>query len=261
MIMHTHIMYVTPVMAQGWLDKNHINRTLRTTHVEHFRKMYERGEWLLTHQGIALAPDGTLLDGQHRLTFISKLPTEANVPMNVSFDCDHASYIAIDRGAARNPADVLGIPTAMSAAAALFASIHLRVGKGALSVQQIEPYTRWMQPEYDELMRYCSYQKKIWGSSGIRCAAIYQMKASKDKDFVMLSYASLHKADFDIMPIGARALMQQFINGKLGPIRQSTDLFCRAVRAFDPKNKSKRITIRDTDAILDNVRAFMGKTA
>ena len=123
--MHTTIMYITPEKATEYLAKNNINRTIRPNRVDYFKQMYERGEWLLTHQGIALAPDSTLLDGQHRLTFISQLPPESVVPMNVSFECDPATFVAIDRGAGRSAADVLSISMDLAAVATLFASLHL----------------------------------------------------------------------------------------------------------------------------------------
>ena len=260
--MHTTIMYITPEKATEYLAKNNINRTIRPTRVDYFKQMYERGEWLLTHQGIALAPDSTLLDGQHRLTFISQLPPKSVVPMNVSFECDPATFVAIDRGAGRSAADVLSISIGLAAVATLFASLHLSVSRSRISPAQVAIYAAWAKPEYDKMWAHCSYTSKIWGSAAVRCAAIYQMKLTHDNDFVLLSYASLHKADFDTMPHGSQALMQQHIRGVLSSVRGGFDLFCRAVRAFDPKQqqKIKTIAVHNIPAALAVVRSFIDKS-
>ena len=66
-----------------------------------------RGKWRLTHVGIAFAPDGTLIDGQHRLWAIceSGVPVEMFVWRNVDPD----SMMAIDCGKTRSMADILNI--------------------------------------------------------------------------------------------------------------------------------------------------------
>ena len=272
--MLTTVMYLTPQTSREWLEQDnalralypeealHTNRTIRPNRVEFFKQLYERGEWKLTHQSIAFTKHMVRLDGQHRLTFISKLPENTVVPVNVSFDCDPASYIAIDRGAGRSAADVLGISTGLAAVATTFAAIHLSIGKSKVSPAQVAIYAAWAKPEYDKMWAHCSYTSKIWGSAAVRCAAIYQMKRTHDDDFVLLSYASLHKADFDTMPHGSQALMQQNIRGVLSSVRGGFDLFCRAVRAFDPKQqqKIKAIAVHNVPAAVAVVRSFIDKS-
>lgn len=65
---HTRDGYVvTPALAKQWLEKNTNNRNVNFAKVKKMAKDMREGHWDTTHQGIAIATDGTLVDGQHRL--------------------------------------------------------------------------------------------------------------------------------------------------------------------------------------------------
>lgn len=70
---------VTPEMAEKWLEKNTNNRGVSDTRVRQLAEAMRRGEWRLTHQGVAFGADGSLYDGQHRLWAIM----EAAVPIRL----------------------------------------------------------------------------------------------------------------------------------------------------------------------------------
>ncbi len=110
--MKTQILLVTPQTAAELPKKNTRNRSLRRSNVRYLANELREGRWQLTHQGVAVATDGTLLDGQHRLSAI----VDANIPalINVSFDCDPAMFTVIDTGSARTTADVLRTAGAVS---------------------------------------------------------------------------------------------------------------------------------------------------
>lgn len=61
---------MTPAMAERFLARNEGNRLIRRYKVEAIADAIRRGEWETTHQGIAIDPDGRLIDGQHRLSAI-----------------------------------------------------------------------------------------------------------------------------------------------------------------------------------------------
>lgn len=82
--MHFETVIVTPEMARGFLTKNTVNRPLKSTIVQDFSEALKRGEWRVSHQGVAIASNGRLLDGQHRLTAISN--TGIAAPMTVAYD-------------------------------------------------------------------------------------------------------------------------------------------------------------------------------
>lgn len=254
----TELMNVTPALAREWLKKNTDNRRLRPGVVNEMAIAYARGEWKLTHQGIAFGSDGRLLDGQHRLTFISQLPEGTRVQLFVTSGMDPLTFDAIDQGARRTPADVLGISLNMSAAGRFFARIA-NGGQGAgLTVQYCAPFVEWITPEYEELVTFCSKHANIWSSSAIRCAAIYQMKRGHDADYIKQAYWSLVHADIDSMPYAARAVMQQHMSGKIVSSR-TTDLFCRGLRVFDSFQRGRitKILIKDMAGTMAEVRQFV----
>lgn len=67
--------------------------------------MMASGEWRLTHQGLAIGEDGTLLDGQHRLLALIK--SQTSLQMNVTVNVPKASYPYFDLGIKRGLEDAL----------------------------------------------------------------------------------------------------------------------------------------------------------
>ena len=98
---------ITPAKAADMLDANITNRPLAKSTVRAFAEAMERGDWLVTHQGIAFDSDGVLVDGQHRLAAI----IEADVPvdMTVFTDVEPDTFDVLDTGKRRTAADVLAI--------------------------------------------------------------------------------------------------------------------------------------------------------
>jgi hypothetical protein len=66
----TKVQMVTPVKAGEWLQANTPNRPLSKPIVKAFAEAMRRGEWVVTHRGIAFDTNGVLVDGQHRLAAI-----------------------------------------------------------------------------------------------------------------------------------------------------------------------------------------------
>jgi hypothetical protein len=75
--MRTDLVQITPDMARNMLTSNPVNRRLSERAVSDLAKAILNNDWQITHQGIAFYDDGTLADGQHRLTAVVK----ANVPV------------------------------------------------------------------------------------------------------------------------------------------------------------------------------------
>ena len=64
--------FVTPEIANGWLKTNPRNRTIKATAKNKLVTDMKNGEWVTTHQGIAISPSGKLLDGHHRLEAVAE---------------------------------------------------------------------------------------------------------------------------------------------------------------------------------------------
>jgi hypothetical protein len=67
---HTELLLVTPAMARHWLEHNVKNRKLLQAKVVRLAQEIKGGTFRTTHQGIAIFEDGTVADGQHRLSAI-----------------------------------------------------------------------------------------------------------------------------------------------------------------------------------------------
>lgn len=253
--MKTELRLVTPDQAREWLKRNTRNRRLRPNFVDELHQAYARGEWKTTHQGIAFGPDGLLLDGQHRLTFISQLPDGVSVAINVTTDCPEDVFDAIDLHQRRTLSDITGVSADLGAVGRFLARIVNGSTTAGLTPQYVRPFIQWAEPVYCELVSFSPGNAAIFSSSAVRAAAVYQINHGHDSDFVKVSYDSLVRADIDAMPFGARALMQQRMSGKIVSGR-SLDLFCRALRAFDStkKDRIKSIQVVDQARTLADVR-------
>src|SRR4051794_41732082 len=89
------------------LAANTSNRPLSKATVRSVAEAMRRGDWLVTHQGIAFDTRGVLVDGQHRLAAI----VEADLPVELSVftDVEPDTFDVLDTGKRRNAADVLAI--------------------------------------------------------------------------------------------------------------------------------------------------------
>lgn len=103
--MKTTLQTVTPAQAAQWLaaDINHHNRPLREHQVAYLAGEMTRGKWQTTHQGIAFAADGRLLDGQHRLAAIVK--AKKDIQIQVTTGVDESAFSVLDSGMKRSTAD------------------------------------------------------------------------------------------------------------------------------------------------------------
>lgn len=101
-LVHRRIL-VTPEQAKKWLQENTRNRQLSGRIVHKYAAMMKAGEWLTTHEGIALYQDGKLADGQHRLAAI----IEANcaIELNVTFGLSLNAGLMIDNNKPRQVID------------------------------------------------------------------------------------------------------------------------------------------------------------
>jgi hypothetical protein len=96
---------ITPKQAEKYLQFNTSNRNLRNSLVSQYARDMENGVWKLTHQGVAFNCDGTLLDGQHRLSAI--VESGVTVQMLVARGVDSKHQLVMDDHAKRSAGDAL----------------------------------------------------------------------------------------------------------------------------------------------------------
>lgn len=114
---------VTPDMAKRFLKDNVKNRKLKKRLVDQIANDIKKGQFHLTHQGIAFDTKGELLDGQHRLAAI--VQAGKSVPLYVTRGLDPEMMNVVDVGAKRTQSDMLGIhgyenATVLAAAAQIY---------------------------------------------------------------------------------------------------------------------------------------------
>ena len=115
-ILSTTLETVTPEKAREYLEHNVHNRSVRTREVAALAREIKRGEYVLTHQGIAFDVDGNLVDGQQRL--LSVIMANTPIRILVTRGLSREAMAVIDRGESRSIKDVMeitGDPTAPDA--------------------------------------------------------------------------------------------------------------------------------------------------
>lgn len=104
-VMETQCMHVTPELANLMLDHNIHNRHVRADKVNSIAAAIAKGNFDLTHQGIAFWNNGELADGQHRLYAIIK----AGKPVDILVTVGMKPTPNVDGGLNRNEADRLAM--------------------------------------------------------------------------------------------------------------------------------------------------------
>jgi hypothetical protein len=101
------VLTVTPAIAREWLTRNSHNRPIRKNKVDEYARDMTAGQWRVNGETVKFAADGTLLDGQHRLSAVSvaNVPVEMIVVTGLTSD----TQATMDAGAKRTVGDVLGL--------------------------------------------------------------------------------------------------------------------------------------------------------
>lgn len=100
--------YITPGKAETLLRNNIKNRCITSRSLQRIVNQMKNGEWQEdTGETIKIASDGTLLDGQHRLTAL--IETGKSFNFLVISDLPNKAFEVIDTGKARNAGDALKI--------------------------------------------------------------------------------------------------------------------------------------------------------
>lgn len=97
------VVMVTPELAKEYIEKNTHNRPLSKARVEQYANQMLKGQWRLTHEGIAFDEYGRLQDGQHRLHAIVK--SGVAIEMLVGTDMDKENITKINRPKVRSLVD------------------------------------------------------------------------------------------------------------------------------------------------------------
>jgi hypothetical protein len=98
-----------------WYDREsdgRTNRPISKLRVGQYASAMLRGEWRLTHQGIAFDLQGKLIDGQHRLLALvqaAETQPEIEVEFQINEDVDTEVFDVVDTGNMRSGKDILAL--------------------------------------------------------------------------------------------------------------------------------------------------------
>lgn len=244
--MITKIEIVTPAKAAAWLEKNTDNRRVRAWYVKSLAGIITRGEWKVTHQGVAFSKSKRLLDGQHRLMAV----VEANLPvkMCVTYDVADDAFMALDQGINRKLADILSIDSRI--AEPLRYACHVIVGGSRVTPQQaLEVGECGLMEALQELIDFCGTARKIVSSAPFKLAAALRMMEAKtlqDKQYILAQYRAIVNCELEQMSNASQAIIRQVHNnqmskktvtqrtGGLSVANNKSEIFARAMTVFDP---------------------------
>lgn len=251
--MKMEIVSITPSMAASLLKMNKANRPLRRRRVDALKAAFSRGEYVMSHQGIAISEDEVLLDGQHRLTAIAEMPEDFAADMVVFLNVNPASFMVMDIGNRRSFSDVLKEDKRLVECARFLAALF---NSNDITPASLEPFVEFARPWHDALLDFCPKNCKYFGAAAFRSAAVLLMAAGSDADHVKAAYRSMCCADFAQMPTVCQVLYRAYLNGTLST--SGLDPFARAIRVLDPENAHlKMVKVPDPVVYSARARDFM----
>ena len=104
----THrVVSMTPEIAADLLRRNSNNRPIRDVITNNYLADMRSGKWKYAGDPIRFAEDGTLLDGQHRLTAMAAMPSGWSAPVLLIEGLPTSAQLVMDQGRKRSPGQQL----------------------------------------------------------------------------------------------------------------------------------------------------------
>jgi hypothetical protein len=240
---------ITPEAAQSILETcNASNRRMRGWWAAALAAAIKRGEWLLTHQGIAFDQHGNLIDGQHRLKAI--VLAGIAVKMFVFVGLESRSFMAIDVGVKRSTSDTTGLEKRAAEVCSRLAGLAVRgVGGTAATPQQALQVARCgVEEVHRRLIEFCGSAKKIFTSASVRTAAVLLVMDGYCEERVFTTYRNIALQKYEELPPVALAFIRQANDGKIDTSASKNELLARALKALNPNNASiSRLQVSDAE--------------
>ena len=236
---------ITPAMASKWLDLNKVNRKFRPHWVSTLAKMMAKGEWEITHQGVAFGLSGNLLDGQHRLMAIEA--SGVSVEMFVTINLKDDVFKKIDSGLRRSIADRTNLDkkTAETATAIRRLVFPNSADTPELVLQIVNSP---ILQTHEELLTFCPTAAKYYSSALVRVGACLAIENGSNRDYVFNTYRDLIAMNvIDLSPI-AGSLVKHVSLGKVNSHTNRLDALARSFKVFNSRNANiNKLIITDSD--------------
>lgn len=245
--MRSAVETITPQTALEMLKTNIGNRPVRSAVVKRLAGIIRRGEWEISHQGIAFDANGRLLDGQHRLLAISEAGIACAVM--VTRNVPTKSFRVMDQGARRSLADLSGMSRRVVEGCALAAKI---IHGTHPTFDQVEPIlSSRIGSAMIDLIDHCGTSRRFYSSAPMKLGCVViALRGDRDREHAFATYRALANFDFDAMPPIARALVRQEQNGLVHTSGKSlADSLARSLAVHDRlKRDLSRIQVSEANA-------------
>lgn len=246
---------ITPDIARHYLTMNTSNRPIRPSTVKSLSKAIERGEWIVTHQGIAFSKNGRLLDGQHRLKAI----VEANIPvvMAVTNGLDDESFMVVDRHQRRSTADSLGLNRRVLEPIHTIATIARGVTQH--TPQQIKSFVDIFYSISEELHSFAPSNLKVFTTAPVRAAAIFRaLQRPLEMEFIFNSYRRISLRQIEDFTNIETVFYKKVLNIPSGSSTDQKMMFAFANICFTSENKRLSLirVLDGGDKIASELREF-----
>jgi hypothetical protein len=254
--MKISIMEITPNLAAEFLKRNTGNRAIRRRAVVQYADDLRRGDWKLTHQGVAISPKGRLLDGQHRLSAIVEAGISAQ--MVVAIDVSEDAYLVMDRGKPRILSDALHTDRRIVDPCAYICRLH---GVGSVEPHYAQEVLTECGSAISEIVATCGHSAKGRTAAPIKAAvALLLMEWHRGgyKAYVLDQWRAFVLSDFDNMSPAVKAFYRQIVDDpqQSGDRKSQNDRAARAWVAFHPERQTlTKIIVRDIEKHLSEMRA------
>lgn len=245
MRIETQVIDLTPERAKRYLKTSIGNRKIRDSNVRNLVNLIDRGEWRLTHQGIAVDENGNLRDGHHRLMACVK--SGKTLKIMVTTGLAPETVDAMDQGSNRSISDLIGVDKRVGEPIRYAATIYFRERR--VTAPQVRDIgDTGLREILQELISYCGTTKKLFSTTGMKTAAAIKIMDGESKDFVFGQYAALLHLDFDAMTRASRSLVRVSTNHTAMSGTQSNALLARGLKVFDSsKQDLERVSITDVE--------------
>lgn len=227
---------VSPSIAAEMLKGNTGNRPPRNTHVDFLAESMTRGEWRLTHQGVAISPSGRLLDGQHRLLAVIK--SGVTVEMMVARNVQDLDFKYIDQGITRTAGDALGL-SAQQVEVCRFLCLFTREGSlRKPTAEMVMEYFSVFSPALASIESRAKTRAR--GITAMATRAAVSVLYVEGFDVVNV-YHEMALLNFDKIPNNAALFAKMYIHGAgLGGTGQ-IESFLLALKALDPRISDRKV--------------------
>lgn len=255
-VIRTFARVIRPEDAKAMLATSVGNRKIRAWHVNMLAAAQKRGEWRLTHQGIAFDCNGALRDGHHRLTACVQSGVAISTTVTVGLAPDACDVM--DQGIIRNVSDVTGWDKRIAEPIRL--ATHIARSNPKVTIDQIRQVADGgIGDVVTALVEYCGSARRFYSSAAMKLAAAATIMNGGRLEFVLGQYRALCVLDFDAMTQCSKALVRQVDSFKARATEVNESL-ARGLRVFDEDRASlTKVQVSEADkaASVEMVRMLL----